>query len=106
MIEGWSMEEAIKFYTYYLHIKRVRVSESHHEGRLHGKGTFGEKSVTVDDPISSDRHSLLFSSKLRVSCHTLRSTSNHCKLSIRVGHRLGWIKNIRRNLSTSCDAAC
>ena len=52
MVEGWSMEEAIEFCTYYLDIKRVRVPESHHEGRLRGKGTIREKSVTVDDPVS------------------------------------------------------
>ena len=51
MVEGWSTEEAIDFYTYYLDIKRVRVLESRHEGRLRGKGTIGEKSVTVDDPV-------------------------------------------------------
>ena len=51
MVEGWSTEEAIEFCTYYLDIKRVRVLESHHEGRLCGKGTIGEKSVTVDDPV-------------------------------------------------------
>ena len=52
MVEGWSMEEAIEFCTYYLDIKRVGVPESHHEGRLRGKGTVGEKSVTVDDLVS------------------------------------------------------
>ena len=52
MVEGWSTEEAIEFCTYYLDIKRVGVLESHHEGRLRGKGTIGEKSVTVDDPVS------------------------------------------------------
>ena len=52
MVEGWSTEEAIEFCTYYLDNKRVRVLESHHEGRLHGKGTIGEKYVIVDDPIS------------------------------------------------------
>ena len=52
MVEGWSMEEAIEFCTHYLDIKRVRVPESRHEGRLRGKGMIGEKSVTVDDPIS------------------------------------------------------
>jgi hypothetical protein len=52
MVEGWSTEEAIEFCTHYLDIKRVRVLESRHEGRLRGKGTIGEKSVTVDDPIS------------------------------------------------------
>ena len=52
MVEGWSMEEAIEFCTYYLDIKRVGVLESRHEGRLRGKGTIGEKSVIVDDPIS------------------------------------------------------
>ena len=49
---AWLKEEAIEFCTYYLDIKRVRVLESHHEGRLHGKGTIGEKSVTVDNPVS------------------------------------------------------
>jgi hypothetical protein len=52
MVEGWSTEEAIEFYTYYMNIKRVKVPESRHKGRLRGKGTIGEKSVTVDDPIS------------------------------------------------------
>jgi hypothetical protein len=52
MVEGWSMEEAIELCTYYLNIKRVEVPESRHEGRLRGKGTIGEKSITVDDPIS------------------------------------------------------
>ena len=52
MVEGWSTEEAIEFCRYYLDIKSVRVLESRHEGRLHGKGTIEEKSVIVDDPIS------------------------------------------------------
>ena len=52
MVEGWSMEEAIEFCTYYLDIKRVRVLESRHEGKLRGKGMIKEKSVIVDDPIS------------------------------------------------------
>ena len=52
MVEGWSMEEAIEFCSYYLDIKRARVLESHHEGRLRGKGTIREKSVIVDDPVS------------------------------------------------------
>ena len=52
MVEGWSTEEAIEFCTYYLDIKRVGVRESHHEGRLSGKGTIREKSVTVDDHVS------------------------------------------------------
>ena len=52
MVEVWSMEVAIEFCTNYLDIKRVEVLESHHEGRLRGTGTIGEKSVTVDDPIS------------------------------------------------------
>ena len=52
MVEGWSTEEAIEFCTYYLDIKWVRVLESRHEGRLHGKEMIGEKSVTIDDPIS------------------------------------------------------
>ena len=52
MVEGWSTEEAIEFCIYYLDIKRVGVPESRHEGRLHGEGTIGEKSVIVDDPVS------------------------------------------------------
>ena len=52
MVEGWLMEEAIELCTYYLDIKRVGVPESRHEGRLRGKGTVGEKSVTVDDFVS------------------------------------------------------
>jgi hypothetical protein len=52
MVKGWSMEEAIEFCTYYLKIKRVRVLESHHEGRLGGKGTTREKSITVNNPVS------------------------------------------------------
>ena len=52
MVEGWSTEEATEFCTYYLDIKRVRVPESHHEVRLYGKGTIGEKFVTVDDHVS------------------------------------------------------
>ena len=63
MVEEWSTEEAIEFYTYYLDIKRVGVSESRHEGRLGGKGTIREKSITVDDPIFLDRHNSLFHSK-------------------------------------------
>ena len=51
MLEGWSTE-AIELCTYYLDIKRVGVLESRHEGRLRGKGMIGEKSVTVDDPVS------------------------------------------------------
>ena len=43
---------AIEFCTYYLDIKRVRVPESRHEGRLRGKGMIGEKCVTVDDLVS------------------------------------------------------
>ena len=52
MIERWSTKEAIEFCTYCLDINRVKVLESCHEGRLGGKGTIGEKSITVDDPIS------------------------------------------------------
>jgi hypothetical protein len=52
MVEGWSTKESIEFCTYYLDIKRVGVLESHHEGRLRGKGTTGKKSIIVDDPIS------------------------------------------------------
>jgi len=52
MVEGWSTEQVIEFCTYYLDINKVGVLESHHEGRLGGKGTIGEKSMTVDDSVS------------------------------------------------------
>ena len=52
MDEGWSMEEAIELCTYYLDINRVRALENRHYRRLGGKGTIGEKSVIVDDPVS------------------------------------------------------
>ena len=52
MVEGWSTEEAIELYTYYLDINRVRVLESRHEEKLGGKGMIEEKSITVDDPVS------------------------------------------------------
>ena len=52
MVEGWSTEEAIELCTYYLDINRIGVLESHHEERLGGKGTIGEKSITVDDLVS------------------------------------------------------
>jgi hypothetical protein len=52
MVEGWLTEGVILFCTYYLDINRVRVLESHHEGRLRGKGIIREKSVIVDDPVS------------------------------------------------------
>ena len=52
MVEGWSTEETIEFYTYYLDINRVKVLESGHKGRLGGKGMIGEKSITVDNPVS------------------------------------------------------
>ena len=52
MVEGWSMKEAIEFYTYYLNINRVGVPESRHEGRLGGKGMIREKSIIVDNPVS------------------------------------------------------
>ena len=52
MVEEWSIEEAIEFCTYYLDTKRARVLESHHEGRLGGKGMTKEKSIIVDGPVS------------------------------------------------------
>jgi hypothetical protein len=52
MVEGRLTEEAIEFCTYYLDISRVGVPESRHEGRLGGKGTIREKSITVDDLVS------------------------------------------------------
>ena len=52
MVEGWSIEEAIEFCTYYLDINRVEILESHHEGRLGGKGTIREKSIIAYDPVS------------------------------------------------------
>lgn len=47
--QGWTIEEAIEFCTYYLDITRVCVLVSRHEGMLQGKGTIGEKRVLVDD---------------------------------------------------------
>jgi len=52
MVEGWPTKEAIEFCAYYLDINRVRVLESRHEGSIGGKGTIGEKSIRVDDPVS------------------------------------------------------
>ena len=52
MVEGWTTEEAIEFCTYYLDINRVRVPVSHHDGRLGGKGTIGEKAVTIGEVVS------------------------------------------------------
>ena len=52
MVEGWSMEEAIEFCTYYLDINRVRALENRHYRRLGGKGTIGEKSIIIDDLVS------------------------------------------------------
>ena len=52
MVEGWSTEESIEFCTYYLDINRVRVLESCYKDRLGGKGSIGEKSIIVDDPVS------------------------------------------------------
>ena len=66
MVKGWSTEEAIEFCTYYLDIIRVGVLESRQEGRLGGKEMIGEKSIIVDDPFLSDKHSLLFSSNQRM----------------------------------------
>ena len=106
MVEGWSTEEAIEFYTYYLDIKRVRVLESHHEGRLRGKETIGEKSVIVDDPIyfrqaqfavlQQAEGVMPYIDELRQSLQTLYPSRSQAWLD----------KNIRRNLSTGCDAAC
>ena len=66
MVKGWSTEEAIEFCTYYLDINRVGVPESRHEGSLGGKGTIGEKSVIVDDPISFRQAQFAVFSKPRV----------------------------------------
>ena len=48
MVEGWSIEEAIEFSTYYLGLNRIGVPVSRHEGRLQGRGTIGERSVHVE----------------------------------------------------------
>ena len=45
MVEGWSIEEAIEFYTYYLGLNRIGVPVSRHEGRLHGRGDWGKVST-------------------------------------------------------------
>ena len=105
MVEGWSTEEAIEFCTYYLDIKRVRVLESRHERRLRGKGTIGEKSVIIDDPISfrHEQFAILQQAKgvmpyideHRQSLQTLYPSRSHAWLD----------KNIRWNLSAGYDAA-
>ena len=48
MVEGWSIEEAIEFCTYYLGLNRIGVPVSRHEGRLHGRGTTGVRSERVE----------------------------------------------------------
>ena len=59
MVEGWSMEEAIEFCTYYLDIKRVEVLESRHEGRLRGKQfTVLQQAEGVMSYIDEHRQSL------------------------------------------------
>jgi hypothetical protein len=47
MIERLTNKEGIMFHTYFLEINRVRVLESHHEGRSRAKGTISEKSIIV-----------------------------------------------------------
>ena len=106
MVEGWSTEEANEFCTYYVHIKRVGVLESRHEGRLRGKGTIGEKSVTVDGPIyfRQAQFAILqqaegvmpYIDEHRQSLQTLYPSRSEVWLD----------KNIRRNLSAGCDVAC
>ena len=106
MVEGWSMEEAIEFCTYYLDIKRVGVLESHHERRLRGKGTIGEKSITVDDPVSFRQAQFIVLQQAKGVMPYIDEHRQSLQTCIRAGHRLGWIKNIRRNLSAGCDVAC
>ena len=106
MVEGWSTEEAIEFCTYHLDIKRVRVPESRHKRRLHGKGMIGEKSVTVDDLISFRQAQFTvlqqaegvmpYIDEHRQSLQTLYPSKSQAWLD----------KNIRRNLSAGCDVAC
>ena len=55
-MEGWSIEEAIKLCTYYLGINQIGVPMSRHEGRLHGRGTIGERSVHVEVDASWQAH--------------------------------------------------
>jgi hypothetical protein len=38
MVEGWSIEEAIEFCTYYLGLNRIGVPVSQHEGRHKARG--------------------------------------------------------------------
>ena len=106
MVEGWSMEEAIEFCIYYLDIKGVGVLESRHNGRLRGKGTIREKSVTVDDSVSFRQAQFAvlqqaegvmpYINEHRQSLQTLYPSRSQAWLD----------KNIRRNLSTGCDIAC
>ena len=106
MFEGWSTEEAIEFCIYYLDIKRVRVPESRHEGRLRGKGTIGEKFVTVDDPVSFRRTQFAVLQQVE---GVMPYIDEHMQLlqTLYPSRSQAWLdKNIRRNLSTGCDIAC
>jgi len=106
MVEGWSTEEAIEFCTYYLDIKRIGVLESHHEGRLRGKGTIREKSVTVDDHVSFRQAQFVV---LQQAEGVMPYIDEHRQSlqTLYLSRSQTWLdKNIRRNLSTSCDAAC
>lgn len=42
MTEGWGTEEVIDFYVEYMNLKSIGGPVSHHEGRLHRKGTIGQ----------------------------------------------------------------
>jgi hypothetical protein len=89
MVEGWSTEVAIEFCTYYLDIKRVRVLESHHEGRLRGKGTIGEKSVIVDNPISFRQAQFAVLQQAKGVMPYIEEHKQSLQTQYRAGHRLG-----------------
>ena len=47
--EGWGAEEVIEFCIDYMDLKPIGLPTSRHEGRLHGKGTVGQKSFRTND---------------------------------------------------------
>jgi len=60
MVQGWSTEESIEFCTYYMGLDQIGIPVSHHEGRLIGRSTIGEKSLVLTTLLLSSKHILLF----------------------------------------------
>jgi hypothetical protein len=105
MVEGWSTEEAIELCKYYLDINRVRVLESRHEKKLGGKGTIGEKSITVDDLVSFRQAQYVVLQQTEDVMPYIDEHRQSLQTLYPSRSRLGLIKNIRRNLSANYDAA-